>query len=144
MNDLIHEGTASGDQNCSLNVSVALYLATYFDINQSGIEYQQRFSEEKNFAAFFQLWTRSQEAPEPTQESFLHKLRQSTSVYHQICAEAEQGNQKKMRKLLQCKKLFCIPWLLVGEILLINYPDKYDSPEFLEMAGKMEAKRAGG
>ena len=138
MNDLIHEGVASGDQNCKLNVSVALYLATYFDINKSGIEYQQKFSEEENFTAFFQLWRKekeqSQEAPEPTQESFLHKLRQNTSVYHQICAEAEQGNQKKMRKLLQCKKLFCIPWLLVGETLLINYPDKYDSAEFLEMA----------
>ena len=42
-----------------------------------------------------------------------------------------------MRKLLQCKKLFCIPWLLVGETLLISYPDKYDSQEFLDLAAEM-------
>jgi hypothetical protein len=52
LNELIHEGTASGDANCKLNVSVALYLATYFDVNKSGIEYQQKFCEEKNFNDF--------------------------------------------------------------------------------------------
>jgi hypothetical protein len=59
-------------------------------------------------------------------------MRQSATAYHQTCAEAEQGNPKKMRKLLQSKKLFCIPWLLVGDTILVNYPDKYDSKEYRE------------
>jgi len=40
---------------------------------------------------------------------------------------------RKMRKLLHSKKLFCIPWLLAGDTILVNYPDKYDSPEYREM-----------
>lgn len=47
-----------------------------------------------------------------------------------MCIEAELGNAKKMRRILHVKKIFCIPWLLVGDILLTNYPDKYDSEEY--------------
>lgn len=46
--------------------------------------------------------------------------------------EAEKGNIGKMRTLLRGKKLFSIPWLLVGDIILINYPDKYDAPGYRE------------
>jgi len=64
------------------------------------------------------------------QDSFMNKLKHNIEFYHQVCAEAEEGSQKKMLALLQCKKIFCIPWLLVGDTILVNYPDKYDTEEF--------------
>jgi hypothetical protein len=53
------------------------------------------------------------------QSSFYFKVKSSITTFKVACAEAEQGNKKKMRELLGIKKLFCIPWLLVGDILLI-------------------------
>jgi hypothetical protein len=35
-----------------------------------------------------------------------------------------------MRELMTCKKIFCVAWLLVGDTLLVEYPDKYDDPEY--------------
>lgn len=48
---------------------------------------------------------------------------QSCEAYHDVCVEAEEGNSKRLLQLLQCKKLFCFPWLLVPDILLEEYPD---------------------
>jgi len=68
---------------------------------------------------------------------FLTKLRVDPKYYHEVCTEAEQGDPKKMRKLLKAKKLFCIPWLLAGDIILVNYPDKYDSQEYKDHIRKL-------
>jgi hypothetical protein len=46
-----------------------------------------------------------------------------------------------MRKLLSSKKLFCIPWLLAGDTILVSYPDKFDSPEYQEMLLKKQEDR---
>lgn len=57
-------------------------------------------------------------------------MRSHPMNYLEECNQAEQGNIKKMRKILQLKKIFCLPWLIAGDILLVNYPDKYDTPEY--------------
>jgi len=135
LSELAVEGQANGDDNSRLNVSVALYLATYFDMNKSGLEYYQKFKEDEHFYSFFKLWEAQnvelfQQAN--NSDSFLSKLRHNIEFYHKVCAESEEGSQKKMLSLLQCKKLFCIPWLLASDTILVSYPDKYDSEEFLE------------
>jgi hypothetical protein len=108
-------------------------LATYFDANTSGLEYYNRFKDDEQFKSFYKLWEKQnvvliQQAN--NKDSFFNKLKSNIEFYHQVCAEAEEGSQKKMLALLQCKKIFCIPWLLASDTLLTNYPDKYDSEEF--------------
>ena len=48
---------------------------------------------------------------------------------------------RKMRKLLHSKKLFSIPWLLAGDTILVNYPDKFDCPEYQAMLQKKREAR---
>ena len=65
-------------------------------------------------------------------------MRSHPTNYLDECSEAEQGNVKKMRKIVKLKKIFCLPWLIAGDILLVNYPDKYDSAEYKEKIRKMQ------
>lgn len=41
LTEIVDQGTQSGDHQARLNVSVALYLATYFDHNASGKRYME-------------------------------------------------------------------------------------------------------
>ena len=133
LTEMITEANEAGDANARINISVALYLATYYDFNPSCKEYTMTYHSEPNFDKFLTVWkSENEEMIRQTQnpDSFLRKMRKSITQYHIACAEAEKGNTKKMRELLLCKKLFCIPWLLVGDSILIEYPDKYDSEEY--------------
>lgn len=60
LNEIINSGTRLGDKSSRLNVAVALYLATYFDSNLSGISYLQAHRHEPFFSAFFDSWNSSQ------------------------------------------------------------------------------------
>ena len=41
--------------------------------------------------------------------------------YVRTCKKIEQGKKKPTKLLFAIKKLFCIPWLVVGEFLINNY-----------------------
>jgi hypothetical protein len=56
---------------------------------------------------------------------FINKIKNNFDFFKIICIEGEQGDSKKLRKLHQIKKLFCIPWILAGDTLLCYYPDMY-------------------
>lgn len=58
-NKIIQDGVEKGDQNANLNAAVALYLATYFDFNESGVAYQQRFSNDQQFYKFINAFGQS-------------------------------------------------------------------------------------
>lgn len=125
---IIEQGTEKGDAGASLNASVALYLATYFASNESGTEYMLKHQHESHFSRFLERWCQT---GTKLDDKFEKKMRNNLDIYHQTCVEAELGNQKKLRKLLHQKKLFSIPWLLAGDILLCHYPDKYDNASYM-------------
>lgn len=122
-----------------MNAAVALYLATYFDANESGAAYQHKHYNEAYFRKFLMAFEQS--GASILDNKFQKKIRRHFELYHLICCEAELGDAKKMRKILQQKKLFSIPWLLAGDILLCHYPDKYDSPEFQNKVRIAQLKR---
>lgn len=43
----------AGDKKARLNVAVAIYLATYFDSNESGVDYLKNHQQDKNFMKFY-------------------------------------------------------------------------------------------
>jgi hypothetical protein len=51
--EIINRATRGGDKRAKLNVAVAIYLATYFDSNESGVAYLQKYRSDENFAAFY-------------------------------------------------------------------------------------------
>mmetsp|Transcript_29111 Transcript_29111/g.43873 ORF Transcript_29111/g.43873 Transcript_29111/m.43873 type:complete len:144 (-) Transcript_29111:38-469(-) len=71
----------------------------------------------------------------------MKKIRESKQFYKGVCVDSERGDPINMRRLLNCKKLFSFPWLLCPEVLINEYPDKYDSPEFRLFAAKTQAAR---
>lgn len=44
------------------------------------------------------------------------------NCYIQTCKKVEQKKKKPARLLFAVKKLFSIPWLIIGEYLMNNYP----------------------
>lgn len=51
----------------------------------------------------------------------MNKIKHFT-CYEKVCRDGESGNVKKLMRLLNCKQLFSIPWLLAHDILLEGYP----------------------
>lgn len=49
------------DNKVWVNLSVALYLATYFDANKSGLKYYQKVKNDHNFESFLLLKKRLKE-----------------------------------------------------------------------------------
>ena len=44
--------------------------------------------------------------------------------YKKDCIEAEKGNLNKLYKVIYAKKLYSVPWLIAGNILIEKYPQK--------------------
>lgn len=142
--EIVLAGAENSDSDSEINAAVALYLATYFDTNPSCTDYWKEHGQnDTHFVDFFRLWNEHSHKSQAANQSdeaiqYLNKIRSHPDHYHNECVEAEQGNKKKMRKLLMSKKLFCIPWLLAGDVLLVNYPDKYDTAEYKEHIRQMQ------
>ena len=52
------------------------------------------------------------------------KLKQF-NYYKREIKKADEGNKDKLRTIINAKRIFCIPWLLVSDVLFINYPNQY-------------------
>ena len=61
MNEMVREYEKT-DSNAKLNVAVAIYLATYFDRQQSCQEYITANASDNNFKQFLDLWLKENEA----------------------------------------------------------------------------------
>lgn len=98
-NKIIQQGLSEGDKNANLNAAVALYLATYFDINNTSSQnYLQKFKGEEKLQKFFDAFS---ESPLNQHDNkFSRKIRQHFNLYHLICSDAELGDAKKTRKIL--------------------------------------------
>lgn len=138
LEEIIESATSAGVPRPQQLVAVALYLATYFEFNKSGLFYYQMNRSDEGLVGFikqlrstvddFELNDEKIDAGTPrpkTDRRFQNKIRSNYMFFQQTCVEAESGNGKKMRKLQAIKKLFCVPWLLAGDTLLAAYPDKY-------------------
>lgn len=111
-------------------MAVAVYLTSYFDVlNKSCNLYMQKHNHDDAFRHFLDFWLQQEENLYKN-EIVLAKFRSNVAEYHAACSEAEQGNMKKLAQILKFKKIFCVPWVLAGDILMNSYPDKYDSDEF--------------
>lgn len=142
------------DPHAKTNAAIAVYLTTYFDDNNlSSKEYACQHSEDSAFQNFMEIWKKAkydehdeQQHPEAElakleDQMFRKKIYNDKNYFHQVCAEAEEGNPKKMQRLLDMKKIFCVPWILVGEILLSGYPDKYDTSHYRDTLKSKYAHR---
>ena len=56
----------------------------------------------------------------PFNRKFLPKIRKSFHKFKQCCRRAENGDTRKLWKLLQNKKMFSVPWLLCSEIYFME------------------------
>jgi hypothetical protein len=126
------------DPHAKLNLAVAIYLATYFHpSNHSCISLLGQYNEVSGLKKFVEMWQEKEGMWDGTDRSqvehldeFKLKLKSDFQFYQVICSEAEEGNPKKMMKLLTAKKIFSVPWLLCGEQLFLNYPDQFDTQAF--------------
>lgn len=48
----------------------------------------------------------------------LHKFEK----YVRVCKDTEDGNLNKLARLLRCKKLFSVPWVIAHSTILKYYP----------------------
>lgn len=104
---------------------MALYLATYYELNQSGQEYFEKHKYSMAFLDFLRAWKSAVEAPADDEvRKFQRKIRRSFEFFRKITISSEKGNSKKLRKLLAIRKLFCVPWLLAGDTLMDLYPSR--------------------
>ena len=95
------------DPNAKLNFAVALYIATYMSPQHTQTPKWSTFKD------FMEL--SSQNIVNPKYKNF--------DKYKKHLIAAENGDQNKIEKLIREKKLFCIPWMLVGDLLIDSYPD---------------------
>ena len=96
------------DPNAKINLAVALYLATYFDANQSCRHYYNQNRCDKNFNSFFTEDYRKV----PCDKEFIEKVQKSFGKFKKYSSDS-----RKLQKLLANKKLYSIPWLLCPESL---------------------------
>ncbi len=96
-------------------MAVAVYLATYFDINKCSKSYYKDNKDDVYFKKFFEEDFSPQVYPH---ENFRQKLRNDFNLFKESCFKVENGDTNHMSKLLSIKKFFSIPWLICGDTLI--------------------------
>jgi len=74
---------------------VAVYLATYFDANKSCRKYFAENKADENLEKFMQDYTKV-----PYNKKFLPKVKDSFSKFKTVTRRAENGDLRKLSKLL--------------------------------------------
>ena len=96
-------------------MAVAVYLASYFDINKSSKCY---YKNNKDDIFFKQYFDEDFSKEEVNHEDFRQQLRKNFDFFKESCCKAENGDSEKLGNLLGVKKFFSIPWLICGESLI--------------------------
>ena len=106
------------DSESEVHVSVALYVACYFDEgNQHSIEFAALNSKDPNFNAFVTEWRRAEFLKvDLMKESQRAKLK-NPEAYKFISKTIESKPLMKLKRFIAQKKLFSIPWLLAHQVL---------------------------
>jgi hypothetical protein len=128
---LIAQAEKNGDQNATVNVSVALYLATYFDATKECKAFYDKNKVDPNLRDFcVQDYSNI-----PFSKKFLPKIRKDKSKYITYMKRAEAGDEGKLQKLLTNKKLFSVPWLICPDILLLERQLKEENIDIKSTVG---------
>ena len=104
--------------DCSeVNLAVAIYLATYLDLNDSTKDYYTQHGSDKRFYEFFanELLEQS-EVP----ENFQMKMQSDFHAYKLNCKRICNGDTKKQHKMLSVRKFLSVPWLVCPDALIAN------------------------
>ena len=96
---------------------MAVYLASYFDINKSSKSYFKQHKDDIYFKKYFEE-DFSKEVFTSEIENFRQKLRKDFNLFKECCCKTNNGDLKKMQKMLSVRKFFSVPWLICGESLL--------------------------
>lgn len=110
------------DVNAEEHLSVALYLASYYDENQSGIEFKNKHVNNKDFQKFEKEW-KNVNCPDKMQgpqelNVITQLLGNNYHYYIKQCSYIEKGNTKVAKAIFEFKKMFSIPWLIAGESII--------------------------
>jgi hypothetical protein len=98
-------------------MSVALYLATYFDANTESKAFYKKNKDDLNLRAFcVEDYSR-----QPFNKKFLPKIQKNKDKYKAYMVRAEGGDEKMLSKLLNNKKLFSPPWLICPDVLMLQH-----------------------
>jgi len=112
------------DENAEKNVSVALYLATYYEgTNKSCVKYMQANLNDEKLLAFARVWENAKQAFMKDGTVRDYKTLEFEK-FQKLCELAENGVGRKHIKLLSYKKIYSIPWILCNETLMECYPVK--------------------
>lgn len=110
-----------------VDLSIALYVATYYEENISGKNFKSKNCRNEDFIAFESSWKQIYRDGEKFKllqknKEFIKKLLTDLDFYARTCQKIESGKMKDCWQLLEIKKLFGVPWLIAGATLISNYP----------------------
>jgi hypothetical protein len=116
-------------------LAVALYLATYFHIdNISCKKYYQTYKEDLNFIHFLKLWSSyDKEKKDAVKETSWKARMKDFDEYVKISKTIENKDARKLQRFLELKKFFSIPWILAHETL-------FSKKDFLEYVNLKKTK----
>jgi len=109
------------DPHADINIAVALYFVTYFNLSHYNM-YQAKYSDLSRNEIFIQHYEKLKREKDTKNNSLKLKYQIDFKNYKKDCIEAEKGNLNKLYKVIYAKKLYSIPWLIAGNILIEKYP----------------------
>ena len=126
----------SGDLNADINIAVAIYFGTYFHLkNLSCKRYISQIfkscgpEDQESLVGFIKAWEAHElslaSAVKPSTLAAFTGLCTSFQVFMDETKKVENSlmtHPNRLQRLLEVKRLFSIPWLLVSETLM----DKQD------------------
>ena len=112
------------DPLSNVNLAVAVYLGTYYDgSNSDSKTYYRENAEDENFLEFHKLQTAQKKKTQIEYQDYINKILQY-DFFLNTCRKIESSysNQKvnTIKKLVNIKKLFSIPWVICHEALFFN------------------------
>ena len=111
------------DHDARRNIAVATYLATYFDVNQATKDYYALNQDDKTFNDF--LIDEVMEGNEEFDQVYHEKMKNYYETYKVNCKKIVNGDTRKQMKMLQCRKLLSVPWLVCPDALIGNLPNNF-------------------
>lgn len=128
LKSLIEElGSDSSDFTLETNVSVALYMASYFHVkNLSCRAFVESCGENPNLLAFMKAWQADEHTRlakvKPKAITRLMKSQFTTYLEEtRAIEESAMTNPKRLQEAIELKKLFAVPWLLASDILFTKH-----------------------
>ena len=129
---MVSKWKEAGDFNAEINIAVAIYFTTYFHLkNASSKRYISQIfkkssrEECESLVAFIKAWEAHElslaSAVKPSTLAAFTGVCNSFQVFLDETKKVENSlmtHPNRLQRLLEVKRLFSIPWLLVSETLM--------------------------